>query len=164
MLRRALPALLVAVLGVSACGGDDDKKADRAAATPTPAPEWVQQANDACAKSQQQVTALAPDVAKEEKEPAKAAALVIERSIPIEEAMFAKLETIDVPSDVKADYDEWREQLESSLDLFPDLAAALRAGKEDPELTKRAQELAKTVQPFADKYGVANCVAPAPTG
>jgi hypothetical protein len=161
---RLAGGLVVAALALSACGGDDDKASEKAAATPTPAPEWVQQANAACAKSQKEVAALAPDVAKEETEPARAAALVVERSVPIEEAMFAQLGEIDVPEDVKADYDEWRGQLASSLDLFPKLAAALRAGKEDAALTKQAQELADAVQPFADEHGVTDCIAPAATG
>jgi hypothetical protein len=155
MLPRVIPALIVAALTISACGGDGK---DKAAATPTPAPAWVAAANDACTESQQKVAALGPEVIKEEQDPAKAAALVVERSVPIQQAMFAKLRQVDVPADLETDYGDWVETLESSLDLFPRLVEALRKGKDDPTLTKTAAELVKAVQPFADEHGLTPCV------
>jgi hypothetical protein len=89
---------------------------------------------------------------------AKATAEIIDRSTESSGELVGALRDVETPDDVSDDYSAFLDQIESGIDLYPQLADSIREGKEDPGLAEQFEALASGTRPFAEEHGLNDCV------
>ena len=152
---RSLLLILTCSLGLAACGGGDDGgSSGSGSGSGGGNADWAAEVEKICRDNQEATQKVAADVQAEGLSGRQAAAEAIERSTPAAEDLVARLDDIDPPDDVQADYDTFITRIGDALELYPELADTVRANKEDKDLTARFQDLAGQTRPFAQKYGL----------
>lgn len=186
MLIRSLVALsLTSVALLAGCG--DDEPTAAAPTTPAPAvqpattpavaaqpadepkkskkkskgkdPEWVDAVNARCKTYQKQATATLTKFQESGATTPEAAAEAMAAVIPIGRQLITDLRPVDVPADVQDDWTKFLDTLDGAFDLMPQIAKSVSGGTPDPELMKKFQEVEKNTRPFADEYGLRECLA-----
>ena len=156
-MSRLLVGMMAALaLAAAGCGGDEENSSGGGAAA------WKDEVNAICKDNQEAVRKVADEVAGGGVgDPAKAAARVIERTSGVQEKLLGRLRDVEVPGDVRGDYDAFLDRIGDTLPLFQDLADVLREGREDPELTNKLEEVAADTRPFATANDLDACLTDA---
>jgi len=152
-------ALLVVVLcsvAAAGCGGGDDAGGGNPSG-PTES-EWRADVTNVCKGIQTDSQQVLADVQKEKLGERKTAAEVIDRSIPILEKRLDELKAIEAPARIQKSYDAFVGKLAETVELFPRIADAVRANRDDPELTRRFQTIADDTRPFATEHRLTECL------
>jgi hypothetical protein len=123
------------------------------------APEWVVVVNARCKQYQKQATdTLNKFQASGATSPA-AAAEAMNSVIPLGRQLVTDLRPVDVPADVQDDWTTFLDTLNGAFDLMPQIAKSMSGGQPDPELMKKFAEVEKNTRPFADQYGLSECLS-----
>jgi hypothetical protein len=142
-------------LALVSCGDDEEPAgADGAGGNG----DWVAEVNRICRRNQEDTQRIAAEVQEDVGTGAKATAEIIDRSTESSGELVGALRDVETPDDVSDDYSAFLDQIESGIDLYPQLADSIREGKEDPGLAEQFEALASGTRPFAEEHGLNDCV------
>jgi hypothetical protein len=158
MARMLTLLLLCSVLIGAGCGGDDDSDGNRDVSER----KWAAEVNSICRQNRDRVGELVNEVRAEGLSRNEAAAEVLDRSHGVQEELLDRMAAVDTPADLQGEFDRFLDDLRDSLPLFEQLAGAVRAGKNDPELNTELLQVAARTRPFATDHGLNNCLTDAP--
>ena len=158
MARTRILLMLGSLLIATGCGGDDDSNGNADVGER----EWAAEVNSICRENRDRVGELVNEVRAEGLPRNEAAAEVLERSQEIQEELLDRMAAVDAPEDLQGDFDRFLDDLRDSLPLFEQLADAVRAGKNDPELNTELLQVAARTRPFATEHDLNNCLTDAP--
>src|SRR5687768_7771791 len=153
--------LLLAVccaVALVACGDDEEPAPAGSGANGGGSGDWAADVNRICRRNQADTQQIAADVQEDVGTGAKATAEIIDRSTGSSRELLDELRDVQPPDDVSEDYSAFLDQIESGIDLYPQLADSIRERREDPELAKQFDELASETRPFAQEHGLTDCV------
>lgn len=123
------------------------------------APEWVDTVNERCQAYRKQSTEVLNEFQKAGSTSPEAAADAMSQVLPLGKQLIVDLRPVEVPGEVEEDWTTFLDTLEGAFDLMPQLAKSISAGQPDPELVKQFAAVEKNTRPFADKYGLTECLA-----
>jgi hypothetical protein len=155
-MKLALLAALLCSLALAGCGGDDGGGGGGGSGATES--EWRADVTKVCQAIQTDTQQVSKDVQKEKLGERETAAEVIERSIPIVQKRLDEMKAIQAPTGLQKDYDAFVSRLAATVALFPRIADAVRANRDDPELTSRFQSIADDTRPFATEHGLKECL------
>ncbi len=184
MLIRSLVALSFASVALLAGCGDDEPTA-AAPSTPAPVvqattpaavaeeaaepkakkrskgkdPEWVDAVNARCKTYQKQATATLKEFQESGATTPEAAAEAMGSVIPLGRQLITDLRPVDVPSDLQDDWTKFLDTLDGAFDLMPQIAKSVSGGTPDPKLMEEFAKVEKNTRPFADEYGLSECLS-----
>jgi hypothetical protein len=149
-------AALLCALAVAGCGGDDGGGGGGGSGPSESA--WRSGVTKVCQEIQTDSQQVLKDVQEEGLGERETAAEVIERSIPILQKRLDEMKAIETPAGLQKGYDAFVSKLAETVELFPRIADAVRANRDDPELTRRFQAVADDTRPFAAEHGLKECL------
>ena len=122
-------------------------------------PSWVVAVNERCQAYRKQSTEVLEKFSKSGVTTPAAAADAMKQVAPLGQQLIKDLRPTDVPADVQEDWTAFLDTLDGAFDLMPEIIKSVAASQPDPELMKKFAEVEKKTRPFADKYGLDECLA-----
>ena len=158
-MRLLVLLALCCSIALVSCGGDDEEPATSGSGSDGGGTgDWVAEVNGICRQNQKDTQQIADEVQQDVGTGAEATAEIIDRSTESSGELLDDLRGVETPDDVSDDYSAFLDQIESGMDLYPQLADSIREGKEDPALAQQFEEIANDTRPFAKEHGLSDCV------
>lgn len=163
-MKLTLLIALLCSLAVAGCGGDDSGGGGGGGSQPAKQDsgptesEWAADVTKVCKELQTDSQQVVKDVQKEGLGQRETAAESVDRSVPVVRKRLDELKAIEAPQDLQNEYDAFIGKLDATVDLFPQIADAVRANKEDPELTSKIRKAAQDTRPFALQHNLKACL------
>jgi uncharacterized phage infection (PIP) family protein YhgE len=170
-MKRTLLALALGLAILAGCGGDDEGGGGGGDAMSQE--EFVSEANKICREGEERINAKAEEVQKKlqdagesAEDQQKAVADALEETAKEYDPYLERLDDLNPPEDLQADWDKFLDGINTAFDLIPDLAGATRDGDRDKlsELTTKFSQIAGDTRPFAQKYKLDDCLPDNSTG
>jgi hypothetical protein len=149
---------LCCAVALAGCGDDEEPAPAGSGANGGGNADWAAEVNRVCRQNRADTEQIAAEVQEDVGTGAKATAEIIDRSTDSSRELLDELRDVQPPDDVSEDYSAFLDQIESGIDLYPQLADSIRERREDPELAKQFDELASETRPFAHEHRLTDCV------
>lgn len=181
MLTRSLVVLSLTAALLASCGGDDEPTAGTsvvppAATTPEADPAqtadtqpqskadpkkskaaWVATVNKRCKAYAGETTKILRDFSQSGNTSPEAATKAMQSVIPVGQEMIDDLRKVDAGG-AQNEFTEFLDTLDSAFELMPQITESLASGKQDPKLMAKLGDIEKKTRPFADEYGLTECL------
>ena len=186
MLTRSLVVLSLSAALLTGCGDDEPKANAPAPVATTPASPattpgaeagpgeqppkraskadpkkakaaWVATVNKRCKQYAGDTTKVLRDFSASGNTSPAAATDAMQSVIPLGQEMIEDLRKVDA-EDAQQEFTEFLDTLDGAFELMPEITKSLAAGKQNPELMTKLGEIEKKTRPFADEYGLTECL------
>lgn len=118
---------------------------------------WVVAVNKRCSEySKQSTEKLRAFSASGNTSPA-AATEAMESVIPLGQQMVKDLRQIDAEG-AQEEFTEFLDTMDSAFNLMPQITKSLASGEQDPKLMEQLAQIEKKTRPFANEYGLDECL------